>query len=303
MTNDMLLKKLERPGKKVRAVLDTDAYNEIDDQFAVAYMLKKPEFFDVLALTAAPFSNSRSDGPENGMELSYDELLKLLDLMDREDMKNRVFKGSRTYLPDEKTPVESPAARKLVELSNNSTPEDPLYIIAIGAITNVASAILIDPAIVDKCVVVWLGGNAHHWQNTDEFNMQQDIAAARVVFDSGVPVVQLPCAGVVSELKTTAPELEFWLKGKNKISDYLAENTILEAESYAKGTAWSRVIWDVSAIAWFINGSFMSECVVPIPICEYNHQYTFESGRHPYKYIYNIDRDAIFTDLFRTLIS
>jgi len=302
MTNDTLLKKLERPGKKVRAVLDTDAYNEIDDQFAVAYMLKKPEFFDVLALTAAPFHNDRSDGPETGMELSYDELLKLLKLMDREDMQDRVFKGSKAYLIDEKTPVDSPAARELVRLSNTATSDEPLYIIAIGAITNVASAILLDPSIIERCVIVWLGGNAHHWRDTREFNMQQDVAAARVVFDSRAPVVQLPCAGVVSELKTTAPELNYWLKGKNKICDYLAESTIAEAESYAKGTAWSRVIWDVSAIAWFISDSFMSERIEPIPICEYEHQYTFDSNRHPYKYIDYINRDAVFTDLFKTLV-
>jgi len=302
MINEALLKKLERPGKKVRAVLDTDAYNEIDDQFAVAYMLKKPEFFDVLALTAAPFHNDRSDGPENGMELSYNELLTLLKLMEREDMSDRVFKGSRAYLTDEKTPVDSPAARELVRLSNTATPEEPLYIIAIGAITNVASAILLDPSIIERCVIVWLGGNAHHWHDTREFNMQQDVAAARVVFDSGAPVVQLPCAGVVSDLKTTAPELEYWLRGKNKISDYLADNTIAEAESYAKGTAWSRVIWDISAIAWFLDESFMSECIVPIPSCGYDHMYTFNPARHPYKYIYNINRDAIFTDLFKTLV-
>jgi len=302
MTNDELIKKLQRPGRRVRTVLDTDAYNEIDDQFAVAYMLKKPEFFDVLALTAAPFSNDRADDPATGMELSYDEIFNLLKLMDREDMQDRVFRGSKTYLTDEKTPVDSPAARELVELANTATTDDPLYIIAIGAITNVASAILLDPTIIERCVIVWLGGTAHHWQDSKEFNMMQDVAASRVVFDSGAPIVQLPCAGVVSELKTTGPELEYWLKGKNKISDYLAESTIKEAESYAKGTAWSRVIWDVSAIAWFIDESFTSESILPIPICEYNHRYSFDSTRRPYNYITHVNRDAIFTDLFKTLV-
>ena len=301
MTNETLLKRLQRPEKRVRAVLDTDAYNEIDDQFAIAYILKKPEIFDVLALTAAPFSNSRSKDPGDGMKLSYDEILKILDLMDRPDMKDRVFKGSLTYLPDELTPVESPAAQELVSLSKDAEADDPLYIIAIGAITNAASALLIDPSMAERCVIVWLGGHAHHWRDTGEFNMAQDVAAARVIFDSGIPVIQLPCMGVVSELKTTGPELEYWLRGKNKISDYLADNTIVEAESYAKDTAWSRVIWDVSAIAWFIDESFTAERISPIPVCEYNHQYTFDSNRHPYKVIDFVNRDSIFTDLFKTL--
>jgi len=301
MTKEQLIKRLERPDGRVRIVLDTDAYNEIDDQFAIAYMMKRHDKFDVQALMAAPFSNDKSSGPKDGMNKSYDEILKLLDLMDMDDKKEIVFRGSEKYLPDEKTPVESPAARELVRLSNNSTPDDPLYIVAIGAITNVASALLIDPSIVERCVIVWLGGHAQHWYDTNEFNMQQDVAAARVVFDSGAPVVQLPCMGVVSELRTTGPELEHWLRGKNKISDYLADNTIEEVAGYAGGTAWSRVIWDVSAIAWFIDERFMSGQIQPNPICEYDHTYSFDPTRHPYLMIKSLDRDAIFTDLFKTL--
>jgi len=301
MKNENILKQLKRPEGRVRAVLDTDAYNEIDDQFAIAYILCKPDKFDVQALTAAPFHNDRSKSPGEGMQLSYDEIHKILKLMAREDMSDKVYSGSGDYLTDEKTPINSPAARELVRLSKAASVDDPLYIIAIGAITNVASALLMDPSIVDRCVIVWLGGHARHWRDTREFNMQQDIAAARVVFDSGAPVVQLPCMGVVSELKTTGPELEYWLRGKNKISDYLADNTISEAESYAKGTAWSRVIWDISAVAWFLDDNFMTGSIVPSPICGYDHHYSYDSNRHPILIIDAVNRDAIFTDLFKAL--
>ena len=301
MTRETLLRRLERPAGRVRAVLDTDAYNEIDDQFAIAYFIKKPEKFDVLALTAAPFSNEKSSTPGEGMHLSYDEILKILRLMGRDDMADRVFAGSETYLPDERTPVESPAARELVRLSNLGGPDDPLYIIAIGAITNVASALLLDTSLAERCVIVWLGGNARHWADTREFNMSQDVAAARVVFDSGAPVIQLPCMGVVSELKTTGPELEFWLRGRNELCDYLVDNTINEVASYAGGMAWSRVIWDVSAIAWFLDDSFMSGRIVPSPVCGYDHFYSFDETRHPHFLTDAVNRDAIFTDLFKTL--
>ena len=301
MTDELLLRRLERPGKQVRAVLDTDTYNEIDDQFALAYFIKKPDMFDIQALTAAPFSNEKSSGPSDGMIKSYNEIINILKLMDREDMTDKVFKGSESYLPDEKTPVDSPAARELVRLSNSEGPDDPLYIIAIGAITNVASALLLDPSMRERCVIVWLGGHARQWPDTREFNMQQDIAAARVVFDSGAPVIQLPCMGVVSELRTTGPELEHWLRGKNKLCDYLADNTINEVAHYAGGTAWSRVIWDVSAIAWFLEDDFMFGHVADSPVCEYDYTYSYDPNRHPYRLIDFVERDAIFTDLFKTL--
>lgn len=57
--------------------------------------------------------------------------------------------------------------------------------------------------------------------------MYQDVAAARVVMQSGVPFVQLPCRGVVSAFTVSKPELEFGLKGKNALADYLAEKTAL----------------------------------------------------------------------------
>lgn len=40
MTNEQYLKNLKVPTGQIDIVLDTDAYNEIDDQFAIAYMLK-----------------------------------------------------------------------------------------------------------------------------------------------------------------------------------------------------------------------------------------------------------------------
>ena len=87
------LKNLSVPEKKIDVILDTDAYNEIDDQFALAYLLKK-EKLNCVGICAAPFLNSRSVSPSDGMEKSYDEIIKLLELMDRDDMKDKVFKGS-----------------------------------------------------------------------------------------------------------------------------------------------------------------------------------------------------------------
>ena len=133
---------LSPPDKRVDAVLDTDAYNEIDDQFAIAYFLKNPQRINPLAIFAAPFLNERSTSAEDGMEKSYDEILKLLTLCGRQDMIPTVYRGSRSFLPDEKTPVSSPAAEELIRLSQGYSAENPLYVVAIGAITNIASALL-----------------------------------------------------------------------------------------------------------------------------------------------------------------
>ncbi|MDR2687383.1 MAG: nucleoside hydrolase, partial [Oscillospiraceae bacterium] len=253
-------------------ILDTDAYNEIDDQFAIAYLLRSGEKLRCRAICAAPFHNGKSSGPADGMEKSYHEIRRVLSLMGREDFYPRVFRGGEGWLPDEETPVDSPAAREIARLAGEYTPGKPLYVAGIGAATNIASALLMAPEIAENIVVVWLGGHAPHWERQDEFNLKGDVAAARATFLSGAALVQLPCMGVVSAFTTTKPELECWLGGKNALCDYLARNTIDEAESYAKGRPWSRVLWDVTAVAWLLGGMTLDR-VVPRHVPGYDFQY------------------------------
>ncbi len=301
MTNEQRMKNLEVPEGRVDVVLDTDAYNEIDDQFAIAYLLRSTEKLNTCAIYAAPFLNGMANSVADGMEKSYNEILKLLALL---DVKKTVFKGSESYLPDEKTPVISPAARDLAERADAYSPEKPLYVVAIGAITNVASAILLNPKVAENTVVVWLGGHGRHFTHTKEFNMYQDIAAARVVMGSGVPFVQLPCRGVVSAFAVSGPELEYWLKGKNPLADYLATNTIKAAESYAHGKTWTRPIWDVTAVAWLLNDKerFMHSRIVTTGLPTYDHHYTDNADGLPMRYVYYIRRDELMYDLMQKIL-
>lgn len=306
MTEFERIKKLDPPAGTIDVILDTDAYNEIDDQFAISYMLSRSDKLRVRAITAAPFfhvHNHNSTSARDGMKKSYNEIQKLLTLAKKEDLSSRVFRGSENFLQDEVTPVESPAAREMVAAANEHTSDDPLYIVAIGAITNVASAILLCPEMVEKTVLVWLGGHADFWQDTNEFNMCQDVAAARVVFGCGIPLIQLPCMGVVDRFDTTEPELRHRLSGKSKLCDYLVENTCAAANSYASGKPWSRVIWDVTAVAWLTNesGRFMSSKLMPAPIPEYDHHYGFDPRRHMIRAVTWINRTELFAELFDKL--
>ncbi|MBR2353962.1 MAG: nucleoside hydrolase [Clostridia bacterium] len=289
----------------VDVVLDTDAYNEVDDQYAIAYLLLLKNKFNTIGFTAAPFFNALSTSPEDGMNKSYDEILHILDLMGREDLKSHVYRGSTRWLPDEKTPVESDAARYLVEEARNHSPESPLHIIAIGAITNVASAILMDrSAMVNNTVITWLGGHGFHYSHTGEFNMRQDIPASRVLLDAGVNLTLIPCEGVASELRTTEPELRHWIKGQNALGDYLYEHTVEAAEKKHAGEPWSRVIWDVAAVAALRDrGScrFVKSRMETTPDLRDDFLYAPNENKHPLRYVFKINRDEIFNELFRLI--
>lgn len=301
--NEKYLKKLEVPAGIVDVVLDTDCYNEIDDQFALAYLLRCPERVNVRAISIAPFLNKKVSSPKEGMEKSYQEAKKVLELALPGQEKPPVWQGSDRFLPDENTPVDSEATRHLVSLAMTYTEEKPLYIVAIGAATNVASALLMQPQIKARTVVIWLGGHALHYQHNREFNMRQDVASARVLFGCGVPLVQLPCRGVVSQFATTRYELEHWLVGKNPLSDYLASNAIAHCEAIAPGRAWSKPLWDVTAVAWLLNDDqrFMYHRQIPSPVPLYDHRYAEETHDHLIQYVYYIERDALFQDLVQRL--
>lgn len=300
-TNIFLEGQLRRPTGAVDVVLDTDAYNEIDDQYAIAYLLKSAPQLRTEAIYAAPFLNKKSTSPEDGMEKSYKEILRITSLCGREDLHKLTFKGSTKYLPDENTPVESAAARDLIARAMAHTPENPLYVAAIGAITNVASALLLEPKIRDRIVIIFLGGVGLHMPPAPEFNLCQDIAAGRVVFGSGAPLVQLPCWGVVSALTTTEPELREHIKGKSALGDYLYEVTCRDAIEDGGNICWSRVIWDVSTIAWLLSDDYVLTATVPSPIPTYDNGYIHDPHRHIAKVAYHIHRDAIFKDLFQKI--
>ena len=121
-----ILRCLRRPEGPVDVVLDTDTYNEIDDQFALAYLVRSEDRLRLKAVYAAPFHNEKSTGPADGMEKSYREILRVLGLMGREDLKALVLRGSSAYLKDEQTPVDSPAARDLARRAMAYTPDKPL---------------------------------------------------------------------------------------------------------------------------------------------------------------------------------
>jgi inosine-uridine nucleoside N-ribohydrolase len=282
----------------VKTILDTDTYNEIDDQFALVQMLLSKERIDVLSINAAPFSmNNRSDDPQKGMELSYEEIFRLLKKINFKK-NNFVFKGSTKYVGFDKKPIDSPAADNIIENALKCSESDPLYVVAIGAITNVASAILKEPEIINKIVVVWLGGNALYWPENNEFNLKQDIGGAQVLFDSGVSLVLVPCKGVTSHLISTVPEIEKYIEPHGEIGKFLAMR-FKEYNNNHKG--WSKEIWDMAAVSWVLNEEWTPTNIAPSPILLDDKTWTFDENRHPIKIVYDIKRDLILQDFIEKL--
>ncbi len=295
LTDSQRVERLAPPAGPVHVVLDTDTFNEVDDQFALTYALFSGGRIELEAVHAAPFHNGLSSGPADGMARSFNEIKQILDLTGRTDVP--ALRGSDRWMASPDQPVDSPAARDLIERSKAHR-DGPLYVAAIAAITNVASAILLDPSIVERIVVCWLGGQPHDWPTADEFNLSGDVHASRVLLDSGVPLVQFPCQQVAEMLRVSRPEIDRHFGGRGKVGDYLA-GIIADVLRDVPGA--TRVIWDLAPVAWLVNPQWVRTALVPTPLLTAGLTYSADPSRPLMREAVWVDRDAVFKDLIGKL--
>ena len=323
-----------RPEGPLRVIIDTDTANEVDDQFAIAWALMSPHRLSVEAIHAAPFCHglyfdvvdaaaerrggertrletlAAHIGPErraemaaartaeHGEQRSREEIHRILDAMNL-DAPPLVMAGSSRFMESPTDIVESDAARNLIAHAHRG--DGPLYVVTIGTPTNVAAALLIDPSIAEKIVVIFLAGYPSVSPHADDsFNLVQDRHASNVLFESGVPLLYQPGYQVAEVLGFSLPDSERWVKGRGALGDLLHEIYVtnpIDGDVGRVGRSW--VIWDVIAIAWLLDPAWAP---------------TFETARarvddrHTWKPIegrmheaYRVERNEIFGDFLAKL--
>ena len=282
--------------EKINVILDTDTYNECDDQFALAYMLKNQDIFNVEAITVAPYSHKKNKlSIKEGQDLSYKEILKICKWLNF-DTNNKVFKGSTDYIKNGYK-EENDAVNQIIEIALKN---DKTYILAIGAITNIALAIEKEPKIIDKIEVIWLGGHSLLQDNNDEFNFKQDIEADRILFNSKVNLTIIPCRNVASNLRTSIYELEHYLKNKSELCNYLLERFYNDGYH---GLQERRVLWDISVIAYMINKNWFVGKKISCPKINDDTSYELTTNNHLITMINDMKSDKIIEDMLYSLRS
>ncbi|MDR1643086.1 MAG: nucleoside hydrolase [Clostridiales bacterium] len=242
--------------KKIRVIIDTDCKNEADDQYVIAHFLMTQKFI-VEGIVAAHFElNHFLYGKGNTMKASFDEIKKVVSLMGlHEDYKDKIFPGSP--FPLQGKPIEQfsfhAAHSKPKELFGEISPapsegskfiiqealrddDRPLYIVCIGTLTNLASAILENPEICNRATAIWSGGGPYP-AGGFEFNLMQDIAAANVVFSSAMPLWQIP-ENVYKNHEVSLAELQVRVAPYGQIGEYLFAQMVDFNDKMADIIAW-----------------------------------------------------------------
>ncbi len=288
----------------IPTVIDSDTFNEIDDQYAIAWAMLNHKRINLQAVYAAPFTNSmftdnhhRVEEAKIGMELSYKEIHNIIKKVKTSASLPKICRGSTQYLKDSKKPLRSEAVDDLIQRAQDCPTN--LQVICIGAPTNIANALLIEPKLIEKIHIIWLGGHSFDWCHTEEFNLMQDIDASRTLLDSGAALTLIPCNGVANTLASSVPELEYYLKGKNPLADFLASES---SKCPWVGFGNRKVIWDIAPVGYILNPDWYICNMTASPILNDNFTWSFHPKRHLIRVVKFIERDALFINLFTKLI-
>ncbi|NES90766.1 nucleoside hydrolase [Okeania sp. SIO2B9] len=353
--------------KPLRVVMDTDFNNEVDDYFALAWLLLQQlspsnelNQVNLEAVYVAPFSfearlnklikaykiddidendrteqqkaflsgyqtriesikelgitqddlkdDSHLNGEKNGgIDESYDSILKLFELMGC-DAQEKVFKGATHFMRSASEPEQSEAVEHLVELALTASPEEPLYVIAIAAPTNIASAILMNPDILPNIVVIWDAGfptNVRHLVN-GSLNLEQDLYASQLLFNSGVPLVYIPGFYIAQQLNMSLSNLRDWFQESGEVGKFLCDrymdNPLFDFYGIPKpeglsdprwiGRSW--VIWDIANVAWLLNPGSVPSSLVKSPILTNEKKWEVNPDGHWMREAHQISVNAIF---------
>lgn len=242
--------------------------------------------------------------PAEGMELSYTEILTIYDKLGMSS-EGKVFRGSDRYLASPDEPLKSDAAEVIIDLAKSG--DSPLYIAAMGCVTNIASALLMAPEIVNDIVVIWTSAYPSHTphNNRPSLNLVQDLAASRLIFDSGVPLIYQPGYHIGAQLKISLPEMQQFVRGQGAIGDYLyhlySHNPLHEMFAIEDAARRTWVIWDIITIAWLINPDWVPTFETTSPILQDDLYWKKDARRHLMHEAYDVQRDEIFLDFYDKL--
>ncbi len=292
-----------------KVIFDADSGNEMDDQYALAYAVAS-ETMDILSVNATLFLNTALVPTfEEGMMEGYRENKRILDAIGYGDIPQ--FKGCPNPITASPgvSPVASEAVDNIIKTAHES--DELIYVVATGALTNVASAILKDPTILDRICVVWMGGGGQGTGDGGGFNCGQDYKAAQFVLNSGAHFVMLPGAGPkgggTDALKGDKALLQAAFPGTDELSTLFRETLPRECDpehfdadtNYTGEGKWWHIFWDLAAVALFECNEDMDIEIITAPRIRNDMSMAEkEKGRHNILCMNSLDVDAVFDQAF-----
>ncbi len=299
--------------EKINVIFDTDANNEVDDQHALAYLLFNGGTFNVEGVTVnATFNGGNIDS-------HYREAETVIRLCGSEGLFP-LLKGADKDFATIKNSIRQPrfdgsdAVNFIIEKANDSRTQ-PLVVIAVGKLTNVALAAMKDPSIASKIRLVWLGSN---FPEPGEYNQDNDTAAMNYLLDTDVPLeivtvrygkpsgtdaVKVTPDDIIKNMRGKGPRIATPVMGRHdtaftSFGDY-SINLFEHIELY--GTPPARSLFDMAAVAIIKNPGWASKRELPAPILSNNKWVERPSNTRRVWLWEDFDSNGIMQDFFKSM--
>ncbi|MCC6731048.1 MAG: nucleoside hydrolase [Chthonomonadales bacterium] len=235
-----------------RVLLTTDCGTEMDDQWALAHLALSPEW-DLVGVVTTHAPNLAGSAAERTAEAAREVLRRVAPGCGVE-----VRAGSSVPLPDARTPLANRGVERILERAAVRGPEGRLTVLAIGAATDVASALLADPTLAERIEVVAMGFQGRS-VGGDEWNVKNDPAAWRVLLGSRVPLTVGAADVCKRRLLMTGERACDRFAGRGPVGRYLADlliewlgaNGATASLVTGRSDAWP--VWDEIVVAHLLG--------------------------------------------------
>ncbi|NRB48073.1 MAG: nucleoside hydrolase [Saprospiraceae bacterium] len=303
----------EEPTSLIPVIFDTDANNELDDQHAMAYLLFNGKTFDVKGITV---NATRSGGNIDEQHKEAERILKLCQL----DGKIPLYKGAdQDFLTIEEdlsnAEHDGAAAVDFIIAEAKKMQDEPLVLLAVGKLTNVALALAKAPEIKEKIRVVWLGSN---YPDPGEYNQENDTASMSYVLQKNVPfemvtvrygkpsgtdAVQVTQEEVMQKMPGKGPRIATPITGRHggtyfTFGDY-AVNLFEHIEYHVDPPA--RALYDMAAVAIVKSSDWAEKTLIPCPVLVDGKWKDQPENDRKIILWENFNKTAIIQDFYQTL--
>ena len=282
----------------VPVVLSTDVGNEVDDQWAIAYLMTNPHF-EVLGVMSAHAPTLRPPAAHTSYLILRDVVEHRLAMAQHPPL----IEGASLPLASATEPRTSAAATFLIETSRKFSRDARLTVLAIGAVTDIATAILTDPTIADRIRVIDMGFKS--WpEGGVEYNVANDVAAMQVLLASKVPLVVGSGEACRADLSLTLKQAGELTAKIGPVGAWLWEEyqdwyfrfvKPLRKEDYSK--PW--VIWDIIVLAYVLDMTHST--VYPRPVLRDDMTFDHPETTQTITWITETDSQQLWADFVRRL--
>lgn len=282
MTNEQILRDIHSD-RVINVILDGDYNGEIDDQYTLAYALGSPRLHVLGVCASAQYDAENANNTEEIVGLAMRDVRVTYEALSLSEETCPLFEGAKCQISNNEglTPTDSPAARFIIECAHKY--DEPVYVLVTGPCTNVVSACLMDPTIMDNIVVLWLGGVCLHDTSGrfHEWNLYSDYAAGQYLMNLPIPLVWLPCdpdGSVVLDMNHSDLDR---LGGTGKAAYHLKRGLPLKifTEERFDAPNWHKIMCDYMAVAVLNVPDAIDIYELPAPLITDAQSYAVDSTR------------------------